>query len=441
MINKSELKIKKSIVSSAETFFDLVNQQKKFIAGETFVPATGKSIGKEELVNSIEACMDMWYTAGRFADEFEKDFSSFLGSKSSALVNSGSSANLLAIASLTSPKLGERKINKGDEVITVAGGFPTTIAPIIQVGLVPVFVDIEVGTYNIDVSKIEDAITKKTKAIMIAHTLGNPFNLEKILEITKKHGLFLIEDNCDALGSRYNGKNTGTFGDISTSSFYPAHHITMGEGGAVNVNNRLLSNIVISLRDWGRDCWCNPGNDNTCNNRFSQQHGTLPFGYDHKYVYSHLGYNLKVTDMQAAIGLAQLKKLPDFIKTRKQNADLLMKELKKYENYFILPIVDKKADANWFSFPLTVREDAPFDRLEITEYLESNKIGTRLLFAGNMTRQPVFAEGNYDFRTVGDLTSTDIVMERMFSIGCFSGIGIQELTYILEMFDKFIKRY
>jgi CDP-6-deoxy-D-xylo-4-hexulose-3-dehydrase len=352
------------------------------------------------------------------------------------LTNSGSSANLLAISALTSPLLGEKRLKPGDEVITAACGFPTTVNPIIQNQLVPVFVDVEIGTYNADVAAIEAAITPKTKAIFLAHTLGNPFNLAAIKKIADTHGIWLVEDNCDALGSKFDGKYTGTFGQISTCSFYPAHHMTMGEGGAVNTNDPLLKRIIASFRDWGRDCWCDPGHDDTCKNRFKQQFGDLPFGYDHKYVYSHIGYNLKVTDMQAAIGVAQLEKLPRFIEIRKKNFSLLTQGLKKYEKYLILPFAIEKADPSWFGFPITVRENAPFNRNTIVEYLEKQGIATRMLFGGNLVKQPAYKDAAY--RIHGTLENTDRVMNDLFWIGVYQGLTDEMVAHMITVFDDFI---
>ena len=362
-----------------------------------------------------------------------------MGTRYCLLVNSGSSANLLAISALTSHKLGERKLKAGDEVITVAAGFPTTVAPIIQNNLVPVFVDVELGSYNADIGQIEEAITTKTRAIFIAHTLGNPFNVDKVMKIVEKHNLWLIEDNCDALGSRYKEKNSGSFGHIATCSFYPAHHITMGEGGAVTTSDPELYKILLSLRDWGRDCWCPTGRDNTCSKRFSQQHGELPFGYDHKYVYSHLGYNLKVTDMQAAIGFSQLKRLPSFINKRKYNFNLLNDGLKNFEEFFILPKATEHSDPSWFGFPVTIRDNLKFNRKCIISYLESNKIGTRLLFAGNALKQPAFTNNRgIEYRVIGDLKNTDKVMNDTFWIGVWPGISGEMVAYMLEQIRRFI---
>jgi CDP-6-deoxy-D-xylo-4-hexulose-3-dehydrase len=389
------------------------------------------------MINLVDASLDFWLTSGRYADEFERKFADFLGLKYCLITNSGSSANLLAISALTSPKLKERQLKPGDEVITIACGFPTTLNPIIQNNLIPVFVDIKLGTYNIDTSKIEKAISKKTKAIFIAHTLGNPFNLEKILKIAKKCNLWVVEDNCDALGSKYKNKYTGTFGDISTYSFYPAHHITMGEGGAVLTNNFELKKIIASFRDWGRDCWCGPGQDNTCKNRFSWQLGKLPKGYDHKYIYSHIGYNLKVTDMQAAVGLAQLQKLPFFIKKRIENFNAIYKILKPYEKYLLLPAIEKNCQPSWFGFPILIKKTAYFTRADIVNYLEKNHIATRMLFGGNLLKQPAYE--NIKHRVVGNLENTDIVMNDLFWIGVYPGITREKLNYIKKTFNEFFK--
>lgn len=417
---------------------EIKNKEKSFIPGETYIPPSGKVLDEDDLINLIDASLDMWLTSGRYAKEFEKQFAEFLGTRYCSLVNSGSSANLIAISALTSYKLGERRLKPGDEVITVAAGFPTTIAPIIQNRLVPVFIDVELGTYDYDVNQIEKAISDKTKAIFMAHTLGNPFNLDKVIELAKKYNLWVIEDNCDALGAKYRGKYTGTYGHIATFSFYPAHHITMGEGGAVVTDDPELHKIILSFRDWGRDCWCPPGKDNTCGRRFSQQHGDLPFGYDHKYVYSHLGYNLKVTDMQAAIGLSQLKKLPEFIRKRKENFKILYEGLRDLENYFILPKATENSEPSWFGFPLTIKESSPFNRNELINYLEKNKIGTRLLFAGNILRQPAFTNNDIEYKIIDNLKNTDIIMERTFWIGAWPGIDKKMAQYIIDVIKKFI---
>lgn len=405
------------------------------------IPASGKILDEDDLFNLIDASLDMWLTAGRFAQKFETEFPKFLGSKYCTLVNSGSSANLIAISTLTSYKLGEKRLKPGDEVISVAAGFPTTITPIIQNRLIPVFADVELGTYNIDVKQLEKAISDKTKAIFIAHTLGNPFNIDKVLEITKKYNLWLIEDNCDALGSKYNGKYIGTFGDISTFSFYPAHHITMGEGGAVLTDNPELYKIINSFRDWGRDCWCPPGKDNTCGKRFNWKLGDLPEGYDHKYIYSHLGYNLKATDFQAAVGLSQLKKLPQFIEKRKENFNLLYEGFKKegLDKYFIMPEWLPESDVSWFGFPLTIKEGVCFNRKNLLEYLEENGVGTRLLFAGNILRQPAFKNSDIKYRTVGDLENTNKIMMDTFWIGVWPGIDSIKISQVLAKILMFLK--
>ncbi|RCV66173.1 CDP-6-deoxy-D-xylo-4-hexulose-3-dehydrase [Methanophagales archaeon] len=410
-----------------------------FIPGKSYIPYSGRVYDEKEMISLVDSALDFWLTAGKFAKQFEKEFAKFLGAKYCLLTNSGSSANLLAISALTSPKLGEEKrLKPGDEVITVAAAFPTTVNPIIQNNLVPLFLDVDVGTYNIQADKIEEALSEKTKAIFLAHTLGNPFNLDKVLEICEKYNLWLIEDNCDALGSKYNGKYTGTFGHIATFSFYPAHHITMGEGGALVTNDTQLKKLIESFRDWGRDCWCEPGCDNTCGKRFDWQLGTLPFGYDHKYIYSHLGYNLKVTDMQAAVGVEQLKKLPSFIEARKKNFKLLYDGLKNYTNYFILPEVEPEAEPSWFGFPITVREDAGFTKNDIVEYLEDNNIATRMLFAGNIIRHPSFE--NVKYRVYGDLTNTDRIMNDTFWIGVYPGLSEKILKYILKKFFTFMRQ-
>ena len=409
--------------------------EKDFVPGTTPVPVSGRVFDADDLVSLIDASLDFWLTTGRFAKQFEQEFASFLGVRHALLCNSGSSANLLALSALTSPTLKERQLKPGDEVITVAAGFPTTVNPIIQNGLVPVFLDVELGTYNIDVSRLEEAITSRTKAIMLAHTLGNPFDLDTVVAVAKKHNLWLIEDNCDALGSTYGGKLTGTFGDLATFSFYPAHHITMGEGGAVVTNSSKLKKLVESFRDWGRDCWCEPGKDNTCGKRFEWQLGDLPYGYDHKYTYSHIGYNLKVTDMQAAIGVAQLKKLPEFIKIRKRNWQLLYGGLKSLEDFFILPEPTFNSDPSWFGFLLTVRDDAPFKRNTLAQYLNAYKIGTRLLFGGNLTRQPAYKD--VCSLVIGKLSNTDIVMDQSFWIGVYPGLSEQMINYMVDTISSY----
>lgn len=425
------------VLEKAKEFYRENNKEKVFEPGKTYIPASGKIIDEEDLSNLIDASLDMWLTSGRYGDEFEKNFSSFLGINYCSIVNSGSSANLIAMAALTSYKLGERRLKEGDEVITVAAGFPTTIAPIVQNKLIPVFVDVDLETYNINTDDLEKAISQNTRAIMIAHTLGNPFNLKEVMRIAEKYNLWVIEDNCDALGSKYNGKYTGTFGHISTYSFYPAHHITMGEGGAVATNNLELHNIIRSIRDWGRDCICPPGKDNFCGKRFTQQHGELPIGYDHKYVYSHLGYNLKVTDMQAAIGVSQLKKLPYFIERRKENYRKLYGGLRKFEQYLILPRPTENSEPSWFGFPITLKENSDYDRHTLIKFLEQRKIGTRLLFAGNILRQPLWIENNIPCRIIGDLKNTDTIMNNTFWIGVWPGIDDKRIKYITETFEEF----
>jgi len=407
----------------------------QFVPGETMVPFAGRIFDEKEMINLVDASLDFWLTTGRYAEEFEKKFASCMQQKYCMLVNSGSSANLIALTTLTSELLKEKQLKPCDEVLTVAAGFPTTVNPIVQNGLIPVFVDVELDTFNIKVSEVENAISEKTKAIILAHTLGNPFDLEAITSIAKKHNLFLIEDCCDAVGSTYQGKQIGTFGDLATTSFYPAHHITMGEGGSVLTNNPLLKRIATSLRGWGRDCYCDPGHDNTCGLRFKKQYGDLPEGYDHKYVYSHIGYNLKVTDMQAAIGVAQLDKLPDFIEKRKNNFKILRKELDQYKEYLILPEATPNSDPSWFGFPFNVRENNKFSRKDLAEYLENHKILTRQLFAGNITKQPAYQHVNY--RISGKLDNTDYIMRNTIFIGVYPGIDQVRMDYILSVFSNF----
>ena len=406
-----------------------------FIPGETPIPPSGKVIGSQEMVSMVDACLDGWLTTGRYNDAFESSLASYLGPRHVLTTNSGSSANLVAFAALTSPQLAERKLKPGDEVITVAAGFPTTVNPILLYGLVPVFIDVNINTFNIDVSQIESAITDKTKAIMLAHTLGNPFDLGVVQEIAKRHNLWLIEDCCDALGSRYDGKLVGNFGDIGTLSFYPAHHITMGEGGAVFTASSRLDRIMQSIRDWGRDCYCEPGQDNTCKKRFEWQLGDLPQGYDHKYTYSHLGFNLKISDMQAALGAAQLERLPGFIEQRKENFERLKNGLLDLSERLLLPEPTPGSEPSWFGFPLSLKED---ERPALIDFLEQRKIGTRLLFGGNLTRQPYF-EGR-EYRVHGNLTNTDSVMQRAFWVGVYPGLEPAMLDYIIEAFHDFYRR-
>ena len=401
-----------------------------FVPGESSVPVSGKVFDASEMRLLVDSALDFWLTAGRFADRFEREFARWFGIRDCMLTNSGSSANLLAISALTSPKLGDRRLATGDEVITVAAGFPTTVNPIIQNGLAPVFVDVTLPTYNIDVAQLESALSPRTRALILAHTLGNPFDLAAVTAFARRHGLWLIEDCCDAVGSLYQGSKVGTFGDLATTSFYPAHHITMGEGGAVLTNKPLLKTLVESFRDWGRDCWCAPGCDNTCGKRFDWQLGGLPCGYDHKYTYSHIGYNLKVTDMQAAVGVAQLQKLDGFIAARRRNFDALRDGLRELEEFFILPEATAGSDPSWFGFPIAVRPGAPFTRNQVTHALEERKIATRLLFGGNLTRQPAYRGSEY--RVVGELKNTDFVMNQVFWIGLYPGITPAILDYMLE---------
>jgi len=428
--------IKKQISDLVRSYAQLTLKDQEFRPGESRVAVSGKVIGAEELNNMVAASLDGWLTAGRFNEQFEKELAQFIGVRHLITVNSGSSANLPAFNTLTSPKLKDRAIKPGDEVIGVAAGFPTTVNPIIQFGAVPVFVDIDLRTYNIDAEKIEAAITEKTRAIMLAHTLGNPFNLDVITALCKKYNLWLIEDCCDALGSTYDGKMLGTFGDIGTLSFYPAHHITMGEGGAVFTNSGQLKAIAESFRDWGRDCYCAPGKDNTCGKRFEWQLGDLPAGYDHKYTYSHLGYNLKISDMQAACGLAQLQKARAFIEKRKENFAYLKERLASCEEFLLLPNATPKSDPSWFGFPITLKPEAGVDRVHLLNYLNDNKIDTRLLFAGNLTRQPYMKGRNY--RVSGDLTNTDVIMNDTFWIGVFPGLDEAHLEFMSEAIESFL---
>ena len=437
-MNNNTLKIKSAILSLVDEYSDINFKQKEFVPGVSEVPVSGKVIGALELQNMVEASLDGWLTTGRFNEQFEKKLANFLGIKCLLTVNSGSSANLIAFSTLTSPKLKERAIQKGDEVITVAASFPTTVNPIIQFGAIPVFIDVKIPTYNIDENLVEDAITNKTKAIMLAHTLGNPFNVKKIKEICDKYNLWLIEDSCDALGSKFENQNVGTFGDLATLSFYPAHHITMGEGGAVFTNSKKLERIAESFRDWGRDCYCEPGKDNTCNKRFGWQLGDLPFGYDHKYTYSHLGYNMKITDMQAACGLAQLERLEQFIINRKENFDFLYKNLKHLEEFLILPEAEKNSDPSWFGFPLSLRKNNKFNRNDLIKYLNDNKIGTRLLFSGNLTKQPYMKDVN--FKVQGELKNTDFVMENTFWIGLYPGLSLRHFDYSCNKIKYYFKK-
>jgi CDP-6-deoxy-D-xylo-4-hexulose-3-dehydrase len=436
MHNAKTQALREQIAKLVDEYAAIALAPEPFLPGASAVPPSGKVIGAEELKNMVEASLDGWLTTGRFNTEFEKKLAAFIGVKHLITVNSGSSANLVAFNTLTSPKLGERAIKPGDEVIGVAAGFPTTVNPILQFGAVPVFVDVDRLTHNIDASKIEAAISPKTKAIMLAHSLGNPFNLDVVTALCKKHNLWLVEDCCDALGTTYRGQMVGTFGDIATLSFYPAHHITMGEGGAVFTNNDELKKIAESFRDWGRDCYCPPGKDNTCGKRFCWKLGDLPAGYDHKYTYSHLGYNLKITDMQAACGLAQFEKAPQFIQARKDNFKFLKERLKSCEEFLQLPEATQNSEPSWFGFPITVKEGSPVSRLELTTYLDENKIGTRLLFAGNLTRQPYMANAKY--RVSGELTNTDNVMNNTFWIGVQPGLTQEMLEFVVTKIENYL---
>ncbi len=428
--------LKRQILELTAQYHAEAFPQRAFVPGVSAVPVSGKVIRADDMSAVVESALDGWFTTGRWAKDFEKKLARFFGVRSASLVNSGSSANLVALSALTSPKLGDRALKPGDEVITVAAGFPTTVNPIFQNRLVPVFVDVILPTYEIDVTKLEEARSEKTRAVMIAHTLGNVFNAGAVSEFCKRYNLWLVEDCCDALGATYNGQKVGTFGDIATVSFYPAHHITMGEGGAVLTNKPALQVLIDSFRDWGRDCWCEPGVDNTCGKRFDWQLGTLPCGYDHKYTYSHVGYNLKATDMQAALGVAQIAKLPEFIERRKANFAYLKEAMKPLEEFLQLPVAGENADPSWFGFPIGVKEDAPFTRDQLTKALEAKKIGTRLVFAGNLTRQPAY-EG-YEYRVVGEMPNTDYVMNNVFWVGVFPGLTEEMLDYIVATATEFV---
>lgn len=436
MLIEYSVALRNKIDALVEEFAEHAFKPGAFEPGITPIPPSGKLIDGAELRNMVQAALDGWLTTGRFNAQFEKKLAAFFGVKHLITVNSGSSANLVAFSTLTSPKLGDRAIKPGDEVIGVAAGFPTTVNPILQFGAIPVFVDVELGTYNIDANKIEAAIGPKTKAIMLAHTLGNPFNLDVVTALCKKYKLWLVEDCCDALGSTYRGQMVGTFGDIATLSFYPAHHITMGEGGAVFTNSDELKTIAESFRDWGRDCYCQPGKDSTCGKRFCWKLGNLPKGYDHKYTYSHLGYNLKITDMQAACGLAQLDKAAGFVEQRKKNFSYLLDRLKACEEFLILPRATEHSDPSWFGFPITLRANAPVSRLDLLTYLDQEKVGTRLLFAGNLTRQP-YMQGRA-YKVSGDLTKTDIVMNNTFWVGVQPALTNHQLEWAAQRIAQYL---
>jgi len=429
--------VREKILALAEEYFQAAFPERAFVPGETPVPVSGKVIDGGDLAAVIDSALDCWFTTGRFAEDFERKLARFVGVRSASLVNSGSSANLLAVSALTSPKLGDRRLRPGDEVITVAAGFPTTLNPIIQNRLVPVFLDVVLPTYEVDVSQLEAGRSEKTKAVMIAHTLVNVFDLEAVLKFVGKYNLWLIEDCCDALGSTWKGRKVGTFGDIATISFYPAHHITMGEGGAVLTDKPNLQVIIESFRDWGRDCWCDPGKDNTCGKRFEWQLGALPCGYDHKYTYSHIGYNLKATDMQAALGASQIAKLPAFIERRKENFRYLHAALEPYQDCLLLPEATPGSDPSWFGFPIGVREDAPFRRDELTRALEAKRIATRLLFGGNLLRQPAYEECEY--RAIGNLRKTDFAMNQVFWIGVYPGLTKPMLDFVAGTIGEFVE--
>jgi len=411
---------------------------RSFVPGSSLVPVSGRVFDEQEIELLVDSSLDFWLTTGRFAEQFEREFAKFAGVREAVLVNSGSSANLLALTALTSENLGERQLKPGDEVITLAAGFPTTVNPIVQNGLVPVFVDVHIPTFNVDVSYLDAALSDRTRAIIFAHTLGNPFDLDAVTSFAKKHGLWLIEDCCDALGATYRGQKVGTFGDLATFSFYPAHHLTMGEGGCVLTNHPRLRTLVESFRDWGRDCWCAPGKENTCGKRFDWRLGALPHGYDHKYIYSHIGYNLKATDMQAAVGVAQLKKLPAFIAARKKNYAALREGLAGAQNHFVLPEATPNSDPSWFGFPLLVREDAPFSRKNVVQYLDSKKIQTRQLFGGNLLRQPAYK--NIRHRVIGDLKNSDRVMSQAFWIGVYPGLTGEMIEYMSETLGSMVSK-
>jgi CDP-4-dehydro-6-deoxyglucose reductase, E1 len=430
MATHSELR--EQIRNLGREYFAAAFPPKTFQPGTDPVPVTGKVMDDEDLVYLLEASMDMWLTAGRFAHQFEREFAKAMKVRSALLVNSGSSANLVAVTALTSQHLGDRRLVPGDEVITVAAGFPTTVNPIIQNGLIPVFLDVDIPTYNVDVTSLEAAISPRTRAIVLAHTLGNPFNLTAVTELARRHDLWLVEDTCDALGSMYDDRQVGTFGQLATCSFYPAHHITLGEGGAVLCNAAGIRRIIESIRDWGRDCWCDPGCDNTCGKRFEWQLGSLPYGYDHKYTYSHIGYNLKATDMQAAVGVSQLKKLPGFIEQRRENFKYLKAGLQDLEEFLILPEATPNSNPSWFGFPIAVRQSCPIRRDALTIELNARNIATRLLFTGNLLRQPAYSECRH--RVVGELTNTDFVMNNVFWVGCYPGLTRAHLDYMIESF-------
>ena len=439
---KSGLKkdaLRQQILSLVGEYYSEAFPKKPFLGGISQIPVSGKVFDESELTNLVDSSLDFWLTSGRFSQEFEEQFAKAMGVKHAMLCNSGSSANLLAVSALKSDRLGERALVDGDEVITMAAGFPTTVNPIIQNRLIPVFIDCELGTYDATAENIQAAVSPKTRAIVMAHALGNPFNLDAVMNIARENNLFVIEDSCDAVGATYDGKPVGSFGDLSTASFYPAHHVTMGEGGCVQAKTASMRKIVESLRDWGRDCWCPTGHDDTCGRRFDWRLGGLPYGYDHKYTYSHIGYNLKLTDMQAAVGVAQLKKLPEFIAARRKNFNRLFQGLKKYEEFFILPQTTPKSEPSWFGFLLTVRPGAPFTRFEIVQHLESRRVATRQLFGGNLLAQPAYQ--NIEHRISGDLTNTEIVSTNTFWIGVFPGLTDEMIDFMIATIHEFMSNY
>jgi CDP-4-dehydro-6-deoxyglucose reductase, E1 len=434
---RSAEELRREILALVAEYHEVAFPARQFVPGESAVPVSGKVFGASEVQHVVDAGLDFWLTAGRFAIDFERRFARVMQARHAMLVNSGSSANLVALSSLTSASLGEDRLRPGDEVITVAAGFPTTVNPIVQNGLVPVFVDVELGTYGPLVAQLEEAVSERTRAVMIAHTLGNPFDLDAVTALVKKHDLYLIEDCCDAVGATYRGRSVGTFGDLATVSFYPAHHITMGEGGCVLTQKPAMKRIVESFRDWGRDCWCETGKDNTCGKRFQWQLGDLPCGYDHKYTYTHIGYNLKLTDMQAAVGVAQLERLPAFVEARRRNFATLRAGLRELEDVLVLPEPTPNSEPSWFGFPILVREEAPFTRDALTHFLESRKIATRLLFGGNLVRQPAYKDVTY--RAIGDLANSDRVMNGAFWIGVHPGLTEEMLAYMIESVNAFCR--
>jgi len=439
MSERTEAELRNEIRSLVREYHAIAFPEKPFLGGISTVPVSGKVFDADELDLLVDSSLDFWLTTGRYAEQFEKSFAKRMGMKHAMLCNSGSSANLLAMSALTSPRLKKRALKEGDEVLTVAAGFPTTVNPILQNRLVPVFVDAQLGTYDASVESLAEAVGPKTKAIFMAHTLGNPFDLDGVMRLAEEHNLWVIEDTCDAVGATFNGKPVGSFGHLSTTSFYPAHHITMGEGGCVLVKSGPMKKIVESLRDWGRDCWCPPGQDNTCGRRFDWQLGELPYGYDHKYAYSHVGYNLKMTDMQAAVGVAQLNKLDGFIKARNDNWERLRAGLASLEEHFILPEATPGSDPSWFGFALTVRPDAPFTRFDLVQHLESRRIGTRQLFGGNLLRQPAYQ--GHDIRVVGDLTNADVITEGTFWIGVYPGLSEEMIDFMIGTVHEFVAAY